>query len=53
MGSRRQDHFLHLERRRDQREVCIPLRLVGATLEAGATFLIRRILGPCNWRLII
>ena len=33
--------------------MCIPPILVGASLEAGATFLMRRIPEPCNWRLII
>ena len=35
------------------RLVCIPPILVGASLQVGVTFLMRRILKPCNWRLII
>ena len=31
--------------------VYIPPILAGASLEVGATFLMRRILEPCNWRL--
>ena len=36
-----------------ERLVCIPPILVGASLEAGDTFLMRRIPKSCNWRLII
>ena len=33
--------------------LCIPPILAGASPEMGATFLMRRILKPCNWRLLI
>ena len=33
--------------------MCIPTILVGASLKMGVTSLMRRILEPCNWRLIV
>ena len=35
------------------RSVCIPRILVGANLKAGVTFLMRRILEACSWRLTV
>ena len=33
--------------------MCIPPILVGVNLKVGVTSLMRRILEPCNWRLIV
>ena len=35
------------------RLVCIPTILVGTSLKMGVTSLMKRILQPCNWRLIV
>ena len=49
MESQRQDHFVNLEQKRDRKvSVHIPPILAGVNLKAGATFLMRRILKPCN-----
>ena len=46
-------NFSILNKGRTARLACTPRILVGASLKAGVTSLMRRIPGACNWRLIV
>ena len=53
IGSQRENHFVNLERRRDREVSVHTIHTSRSSPEMGATFLMKRILEPCNWRLII